>query len=224
MPKGAKYRRIFFFLPRWSPLDGTSGGVLRGGKLAGNLSRRWRRRATTTNGLFPQGTLVLSHGRPEEFSRTSRRPLPGRKAKSPRPASVVDKGAGAVVGSWRAEYLRTVRAPERARLSNPGCPLAWAQRGAGIGAGSADAECGGFELGDRRTTRAKARFKLNRDGKQETCLAPGTSFGNRMVLFDPIRPYSRRAVPRGAGKISSPKPAPIHLESPRILLGGPVKL
>lgn len=72
----------------------------------------------------------------------------------------------------------------------------------------------GVELGDRKTTRAKAWCKLNRDGKQgkqETCLVLGTSFGNRMVLFDPI--HVGHCVLR-PGKIPSPEPASNNLGAP----------
>jgi hypothetical protein len=185
MPKGAKYRRTFFFLLlRWRPLDGPSGGVLREGKLAGNLGRGWRRRAATANGLSAKVLWYLSWLVLENIINSHS--LGGRRSRRARP-SVVDKGAGAVV------VLGAPSTCAQCALQNgPGSQI----RGAPLpGPGGEQGlvldqrmPSVGVELGDRRTTGAKARFKLNLEGKHETCLVPGRSSGNRVVLFNPLTP------------------------------------
>jgi hypothetical protein len=186
-PKVRSRVPAYFLFPvaLYPPLDGTSGGVLREGKLAGNLSRRWRWRATRTNGLFfPRYSGTFSRSTPTS-SQGHQRPQFGRKAKSPRPPSVVDKGAGAVV------VLGAPSTCAQCGLQNgPGSQI----RGAPLPGPSGEQglvldqrmPSVGVELGDRTTTRAKARFKLNRDGQQETCLVLGTSLGKPDGV---IRPY-----------------------------------
>ena len=179
------YRRIFFFLLRWSPLG---------------WNQRWRfTRREARWKLEPKMAPVRGDDERLVFSRYSgtfprptrgvlkkhQRPQFGRKAKSPRPPSVVDKGAGAVV------VLGAPSTCAQCGLQNgPGSQI----RGAPLPGPSGEQglvldqrmPSVGVELGDRTTTRAKARSKLNRDGKQETCLLLGASFRNRIVLFEPI--------------------------------------
>ncbi|KAH6842985.1 hypothetical protein B0I37DRAFT_208575 [Chaetomium sp. MPI-CAGE-AT-0009] len=98
MPKGAKYRRTFFFLLlRWSPLDGTGGGALREGKLAEDLGRGWRRARRQLTACLPRysGTYLLWSTR-GVLKNINSHSLGGRRSRRAHPP-VVDKGAGAVV-------------------------------------------------------------------------------------------------------------------------------
>jgi hypothetical protein len=149
----------------------------------GNLGRGWRRRAATANGLSAKVLWYLSWLVLENINSHS---LGGRRSRRARP-SVVDKGAGAIV------VLGAPSTCAQCALQNgPGSQI----RGAPLpGPGGEQGlvldqrmPSVGVELGDRRTTGAKARFKLNLEGKHEICLVPGRSSGKRVVLFNPITP------------------------------------
>jgi hypothetical protein len=67
-----------------------------------------------------------------------------RRAKSPRPPSVVDRGGvGAVIVLGTPEYLRTVRAPEPPRLWKSGVPPCPGLAGTGVGSRISGCRCGG---------------------------------------------------------------------------------
>lgn len=103
------------------PLGWKSGGVLREGKLAGNLGRGWRRARGDDSRLVFQSTLVLVTVDPRSSQRTST-PTVWAEGEVAAPTFCRRQGCWSRHCPWRAEYLRTVRAPERARLSNPGVP------------------------------------------------------------------------------------------------------